>query len=321
MKNIIVSLEIQDLFICPCCQNNLIKVNNQLVCSNQKCATIFPIHNGIPIIINEELSVFSIKDYLLEDVSNNDLSYKKQLKNIINRLIPTISKNITGARNYAHFENLILKKNNKPRVLVLGGRILGQGMESLVNNPNIEVVETDVSYGVRTQLICDAHNIPFKDESFDGIIIQAVLEHVVDPYQCCKEIHRVLNKHGIVYAETPFIQQVHGGRYDFTRFTHLGHRRLFRNFEEIKSGAVCGPGMSFAWSYQYFLTSFSKSKLIRKLLEIFARFTSFYLVYLDYYLINKPGTLDAASGYYFLGTKSSQTLSDKDLIKSFKGFE
>ena len=51
-----------------------------------------------------------------------------------------------------------------------------------------------------------------------------------------KEIYRVLKSDGIVYIETPFMQQVHGGKYDFTRFTYLGHRRLFARFQEIESG-------------------------------------------------------------------------------------
>ena len=67
----------------------------------------------------------------------------------------------------------------------------------------------------------------------------------------------MLKGRGVVYAETPFMQQVHMGPYDFTRFTHSGHRRLFRRFEEVESGAVCGPGMALAWAYQYFLLSFA----------------------------------------------------------------
>jgi len=82
------------------------------------------------------------------------------------------------------------------------------------------------------------HTIFFDASSFDGVIIQAVLEHVVEPNHCVEEIHRVLKENGLVYSETPFMQQVHLGRYDFTRFTHLGHRRLFRKFKEICGGAV-----------------------------------------------------------------------------------
>ena len=133
------------------------------------------------------------------------------------------------------------------------------------------------------------------------------------------EIYRVLKKNGLGYAETPFIQQVHLGKYDFTRFTYLGHRRLFRKFEEISSGAVCGPGMALAWSYQYFLLSFVKAPFTRAIVKIFARVTSFWLLYFDYYLINKPGTFDSASGYHFLGKKSEKVLDDRKLITLYKG--
>ncbi len=50
-----------------------------------------------------------------------------------------------------------------------------------------------------------------------------------------KEIHRVLKDDGIVYADTPFMQQVHEGAYDFTRFTLSGHRWLFKNFALLDS--------------------------------------------------------------------------------------
>ena len=192
-------------------------------------------------------------------------------------------------------------------------------MKALANNSSIELVESDISFGPRTRLICDGHDLPFKDKSFDGVICQAVLEHVVDPFRSVEEIYRVLKESGLVYAETPFMQQVHGGRYDFARFTHLGHRRLFRMFEEIDSGAGVGPGTALSWSYQYFLLSFFTSRKLRALIKLFSSLTSFYLKYFDYYLINKPGALDAASGYYFLGRKSEKVLSDQELIKLYRG--
>jgi len=142
---------------------------------------------------------------------------------------------------------------------------------------------------------------------------------VTDPYKCVEEIHRVLKPQGLVYAETPFMQQVHLGRYDFTRFTHLGHRRLFRRFEEIHSGAMCGPGMALAWAYRYFLLSFARSKLLRAFLTVFSSLTAFYFKYFDHFLINKPGALDAASGYYFIGERSDRILSDRELIRLYRG--
>jgi ubiquinone/menaquinone biosynthesis C-methylase UbiE len=180
-------------------------------------------------------------------------------------------------------------------------------------------VESDVSLGPRVTLVCDAHDIPFEDASFDCVIAQAVLEHVVDPQRCCEEFHRVLKEDGVVYAETPFMQQVHGGRYDFTRFTRLGHRRLFRRFIEIDSGVVCGPRMALAWAYKYFLMSFTSTLATRRLVSAFADLTSFYLKYFDYILATRTSALDAASGLYFLGRKSDGVLSDRDLIAGYRG--
>ena len=82
---------------------------------------------------------------------------------------------------------------------------------------------------------------------------------------------------------------------------------------------MCGPGMALAWSYQYFLLSFTTYKPLRALLRLFANLTSFWLPYLDYLLINTPGALDAASGVYFMGAKSAQQLSDPDLVRQYRG--
>jgi len=314
-----LSKTVQELLCCPICHAKLKQAQEQFECTNSECANYFPIVDGIPVLINEQSSILSIDDFISHRKTFVGNISENKLKKTIRCLIPTISKNIKGKSNCSRISHLLLRQSTSPRVLVIGGRILGQGMESLANNTTIGLVETDMSFGPRTMLICDAHAIPFEDGSFDGVIVQAVLEHVVDPYRCCEEIHRVLNDHGVVYAETPFMQQVHGGCYDFTRFTHLGHRRLFRKFEEIDSGALCGPGMALAWSYQYFLLSFTTSRRLRALLRFFASLTSFYLKYLDYYLINRPGTLDAASGYYFMGRKAERILSDRDLIKLYKG--
>lgn len=322
---------------CPLCHARLNYLNVELKCVSASCGALFPIIDGIPIVINEAASVFSVDDFLsnrmttllrarpswIKDTIERVLGARRysRLKKTVRAALPSIDKNINGERNYAQLGELLLKRSGPLRVLVLGGGILGDGIGVLMRHSSIEFIESDVSFGPRTKMICDAHDIPFEDGTFDAVIAQAVLEHVVDPYRCVDEIHRVLKDEGLVYAETPFMQQVHAGRYDFTRFTHLGHRRLFRYFDEIQSGAVCGPGMALAWSYQYFLTSCVTSQKLRSVTRLFAAFTSFYLKYFDYLLINKKGTFDSASGFYFLGSKASQALSDKELIRLYRGLD
>lgn len=311
----------QKQLCCPVCKSKLTFMDEKFDCTNSQCKTTFPVVDGIPILINEHSSIFSFSDFLKKKDTTFDFQSQSKVKQFIANLIPDIHANVKGKKNYQRFLEVVIKKNEKPKILVIGGSIVGDGMEDILSIPSIELIGSDVSFGPCTSLVCDAHDIPFEDNSFDAVIVQAVLEHVVDPNRCVEEIHRVLKENGVVYAETPFMQQVHMGRYDFTRFTHLGHRRLFRKFEEISSGPVCGPGMALAWSYHYFILSFVKTRAAQFLVTVFTRLTSFWLKYLDYYLIDKPGTFDAASGYYFIGIKSNKVLSDRDLIKLYKGIQ
>ena len=302
---------------CPICRSKLDASDDGFKCVSGQCGTAFPQVDGIPVLINDGNSVFSVSDF-----ARRDCTYwtgRSKLELLAKKILPTISCNLKVKANLTQFAEILIKEKSNPRVLILGGSVAGRGLDAILSSEPIDFVESDVSFGPRTSLICDAHDIPFDDETFDGVIIQVTLEHVVDPYRCVEEIHRVLKSDGIVYAETAFMECVHGGRYDFTRFTHLGHRRLFRRFEEISSGAEGGPGMSLAWAYNAFLLSFVRSRLARGVCKVFAKLAAWWLKYVDYYLIDKPGGLDAACEYYFMGRKSDRILSDKEIIKQYRG--
>ena len=166
-------------------------------------------------------------------------------------------------------------------------------------------------------MICDGHYLPFESNSYDGVWIQAVLEHVVEPDVVVKEIHRILKEGGVVYAETPFMQQVHEGAYDFTRYTVLGHRYLFKNFEQICIGGNKGAGTVFAWSVKYLALSLFRSRTIAKVIGFFC---SIFLAPLDK-LLSKESMFDASSGVFFMGRKRSDfRISHKDLLKLYKGY-
>lgn len=307
--------------ICLSCKSSLETIvigSDTIKCSN--CQLNYPLINNIPVIINETESIFSFSDFTKQRNLFFDISKKGKSVSFISKVIPSIGGNNLGKRNFKFLETLLKNNNseNKPKVLVIGGSIVGDGMSDFVNSKSLDIVEGDVSFGPRTEIIFDAHSIPYKDESFDCIIAQAVLEHVIDPIRCAQEIHRVLKPNGIVYAETPFMQQVHGGPYDFTRYTRSGHRKLFQHFIEIKSGATAGSGTALAWSYQYFLLAlFGYTQRLRFLIKFFARITGFWLKYFDYLTQHNIRDDDGASGFYFIGTKSREQLSDKVLINYY----
>lgn len=314
------------IFACPKCKSTVESINGKIKCTNPECSSIYPIYNDVPILINDANSLFSIKHFETSEETTFSMSEERQghFGKWVKKFVPSISHNMAAEKNYAFLLQELIKAkkdgdNTIKKVLIIGGGIAGRGMNKFLSSTEIEIIETDVSYGPRTQIICDCHDLPFFDNTFDLVIAQAVLEHVVDPIRCVSEIHRVLATDAIVYAETPFMQQVHMRQYDFTRYTHLGHRRLFRNFTEMKSGCVAGPGTSLAWAYSYFIMSFASSRLMKNILKTFAYSTSFFLKYFDYLLKDRPGAYDAASIFYFMGKKSNATLDDKELIKAFKG--
>ena len=303
---------------CPRCRAALSSEGEELICVDGACAGRFPVVGGIPVLINEDNSVFCLADFEAKQETTVAFDRPPVVK-LLSRLVPSLNGNVRAEENIQRFERLLLGVSDAPRLLVLGCRDVGKGMADIVANPRIDCVNTDVTASHRTEVVVDAHDIPFADGSFDGVIIQTVLEHVADPYRCVAEIVRVLKPGGVVYAETSFIQQIHMRQYDFTRFTHLGHRRLFRAFDEVESGAVSGPGMALAWSYQYFMLSFAHTDFARNAIKVFTRLTAFPLKYFDHRLVQNDAALDGSAVVYFLGRKAEQALTDRELLALYRG--
>jgi SAM-dependent methyltransferase len=216
--------------------------------------------------------------------------------------------------NIAQFMAALRERAEQPRVLVIGGGTVGQGMGALYEAEDIALVAFDIYPTPDIHFIADAHAIPLADESVDGVVIQAVLEHVLEPHVVAGEIWRVLKPKGLVYAETPFMQQVHEGAYDFTRFTESGHRHLFRRFDRIASGSCGGPGIAFMWSVDYLARGLFRSRTAGKI----AKLLVFWAQYLDR-LIPEPHAIDGASGVFFLGAKSDRTLDPKEAVAHYRG--
>jgi SAM-dependent methyltransferase len=313
----LISPVIESLLRCPSCRGHLTRTAEGYQCPNTGCGGRFPIVAGVPVLLNDARSVFRTTEVVRQ--LRHPTSPRRGIRTLVQRLTPDIGANLAARHTFMTLRKLLESRHRIPRVLIIGGATLGEGLRTLVALPSIELIETDVTSGPRVALVCDAHDLPFADDAFHCVVAQAVLEHVVDPRRCVEEMHRVLTPDGIVYAETPFMQQVHLGQFDFSRFTHLGHRRLFRRFEEIESGPAGGPGTALAWAYLYFLLSFSSSRLLRGIIRVFASFTSFYFKYFDRLLNRQPGAYDAASGYYLIARKSDHVLSDRELLDLYRG--
>lgn len=257
---------------------------------------------GQPVLVDFENSILD-RDYLL--ASTGDSPIKRRRRSFF-RGVFFNGSNKVAPRIAAKFVEALPQD---ARVLVVGGGTVGEGAD-LLYETFPRVVGTDIYASEHTSVIADGHKLPFIDGSFDAVWIQAVLEHVLDPAQVVAEIWRVLRPGGLVFADTPFMQQVHEGAYDFTRFTLSGHRWLFRKFDLIEAGSSGGVGVALIWSIRYFAYTITRSGKM-------GRLASTLVFWLRFFEGKGRMATDAASGVYFYGSKSNYELRPKEIVSFY----
>lgn len=308
--------EISDILLCPASGDRLTKYNkgSTIIYSSLSQATHYQTIHQLPVLIDfgafleDEHSFF--KRQAASAIQRAEFGQKKRsiLKKLVSNPLHATKSNMELL--YSMLKN----KGTSATLLIIGGGERGYYTDVFYDDLQIGVVAFDIYYSENLTFIADAHKIPLKNASVDAVIIQAVLEHVLEPTQVVAEIYRVLKPNGLVYAETPFMQPVHEGAFDFTRFSESGHRYLFKHFEEVRAGAACGAGTNLMWSIEYLFRGLFRSKAAGKL----AKLLFFWVKYFDY-LIDERYTIDAANGVYFLGKKSENIIDGRYIISRYKG--
>lgn len=128
------------------------------------------------------------------------------------------TENVSSNRYDDNAKHLI-RKYEGGLILDCGAGRRGTYYDNVVNFEIVAYDTTDVR-GVGEKL-------PFKDNSFDAVFSLAVLEHVKDPFQCAREIIRVLKPGGELYCCVPFLQPMHGYPHHYYNMTEQGIRNLF----------------------------------------------------------------------------------------------
>ncbi|TAD89560.1 MAG: class I SAM-dependent methyltransferase [Alphaproteobacteria bacterium] len=301
---------VQESLRCPCPRRNpLVSGQSGLECAARCGAPAFPVVDGRPVLVDFATSIL---DRTAVEASAGASPIRRRSGRLRAAVFDlAFGRNRVAESNAKRFLSLL---GPAPRVLIIGGGALGAGVEQLYAHPGIRTLTFDVYASPLTDLIADGHSIPLADGSVDAVWIQAVLEHVVEPAQVVAEIHRVLVPDGVVYAETPFMQQVHEAAYDFTRFTESGHRWLFRQFDEVAAGTVLGPGTALLWSIRYAAAGLFRSWQAGTLAALLAS-----PVRLIDRLVPERFAIDGASGCYFLGRRSETTLHPRDMVARYRG--
>lgn len=192
----------------------------------------------------------------------------------------------------------------KEFVASFGGGDLVCDLGSGTSHYDDRVVCVDGYAYATVNVVCDLAELPFADGSLDGVISQAVLEHVPDPAAHVAEMLRVLRPGGRVLCFFPFMQAFHASPHDYTRLTIPGLRHLFENFAKVTTRVAGGPTSGLVWTLQEWLAivgSLGSERIYRMLVPLMWALSP--LKYLDALLIHHPAAHVIASGFSIEATK------------------
>jgi SAM-dependent methyltransferase len=153
-----------------------------------------------------------------------------------------IDTDAVSSNGYDRHAVALINKYSDGLILDCGAGRRGTYYDNVVNFEIVAYDTTDVR-GVGERL-------PFKDSSFDALFSLSVLEHVKDPFQCAREITRVLKPGGELMCAVPFLQPMHGYPHHYYNMSARGLRNLFEAELAIDRHEVYGavlPIYSLTW--------------------------------------------------------------------------
>ncbi len=169
----------------------------------------------------------------------------------------------------------IFKKCNK--ILDFGDS--SRALSELFSNELIkkERITVDINESYNPDVVADVCDLNmFKNESIDGIICSAILEHVYNPFKAVSELYRVLKFKGKMFIYVPWIFKYHSpstGKFkDYYRFSKDGIRYLFKDFSHIEICAVRGYVETVFNLIPFFGKGSTLSRLMNKLIRKIDRY-------------------------------------------------
>ncbi len=175
----------------------------------ENCGAQFPIVHGVPVFLPDAAGVVTVPS--------------------------AHTSNSLGVE----FEEILARGNE--RILHLGAG------SSAKRYPGC--IELEYKIFRHTDVVGDAHALPFREGSFDRVFAFNVFEHLRDPAGAAREILRVLKPGGAVAVHTAFLQPLHEAPRHFFNATEFGVREWFGDFE-IEQCRVSGnfsPGFTLGF--------------------------------------------------------------------------
>ena len=168
-----------------------------------------------------------------------------------------------------------------------------------------DIVNVDIFAFDQVDVVCDATDLPFEDESVDVVVNIAMLEHACYPEKIIKEMHRVLKSNGTIFCYLPFIVPYHAAPDDFFRWTISGCKQQFSIFKHSDVFIGAGPTSGMLWIVQEWLSTLCSfgNKLVHDVLLLMLMVVTAPLKLIDFLIERFPSAKNIASGFGVYGRK------------------
>jgi SAM-dependent methyltransferase len=179
----------------------------------------------------------------------------------------------------------------------LNGHVLNVGSKDV--RLGRDCVNFDIAPGPEVDVVGDAHDLlgHFQRETFDTVILSAVLQYCATPRVVIQQAARVLRPNGLIFVDAPFLQPYCPDGPDLWRFTADGLRQLCEpDFDvvEVAPSITFGPATAFIVQGA---TSRLRNRVVAVALTWFATLLLYPLKYLT------AGSLETAGAILLVARK------------------
>ncbi len=222
-----MNTKIQSIICCPVCKGDVKQEERHYVCLN--CQRHYPLVGKIPIFIEDV-------DYLAYSPNAN------------------IEDTPISEHDYSPRARQLIEQCQQGLVLDLGSG----GKDLQLDN----VVQLDIFAFPQVDVVACGETLPFKDNSFDAVISQAVFEHLRYPEAVVKEIHRVCKSNAVIKIDTAFLQPLHGYPSHYYNATLSGLKNWFSYFDITWEGVESyqHPWLTLRWFLDAYLDGMSSAQ-------------------------------------------------------------
>lgn len=220
--------------VCPATRQTLVVDERDRRISSVDGATHYRLRDGVPLLVKDagwQEEYASDSSRMNEEYAPSSLH---QRQSWINRIKAWLTQDYRTEESRRALESIFHGVPADALCLSIGGG---------PTRAHPRLVNLNIGAFPNVDAVMDAHNLSYADECVDAIHCDAVLEHLHDPLQAAREMHRVLKPGAKAYICTPFMQGYHGYPHHYQNFSFTGHQHLFRSagLRVVEAGVCVGP--------------------------------------------------------------------------------